>query len=64
MTLSAAEFNARSEMVAAAALADEEPGEAIMVLCCAIARISRAAGLSDRGTRTAVDSLMHHMLPL
>jgi hypothetical protein len=56
-------YKDRVEQIAGLALVAGEPGEAILLLCSAIAMISRAAELSDHGTRAAVDSAMHHMLP-
>jgi hypothetical protein len=53
----------RAMEVASIAGSGAEPGEAILILCRAIAVTSRMAALSDHGTRAAVDSAMHHMLP-
>lgn len=64
MTMSDEVFQDRVERVAAVALADVEPGEAILLMCSAIGMISRAARLSDRGTCTAVDIALHHVFRL
>jgi hypothetical protein len=61
--LTDAEIRERAELVAGIARSGAEAGEAILLLCSAIAMISNAAELSDHGTRAAVDSAMHHMLP-
>jgi hypothetical protein len=63
MSLPDAVIYSRAIKAADLAGSGTEPGEAILILCRAIAVISRSAQLSDYGTRAAVDSAMHHMLP-